>query len=87
MFRSATPIAVFSAANPHSSVARARMLEGRPDSIHDARIATRRIREVLPLLPTMAARQWPRSVHTDQAIGRSLGKVRDADARIGLLRT
>ena len=63
------------------------VLDGEHGSIHDARIATRRIREVLPL-----THQWQRRDRADQLytmvkrMGRSLGRVRDADVRIELLR-
>jgi CHAD domain-containing protein len=63
------------------------VLDGECGSIHDARIATRRTREVLPL-----THQWQRRDHADQLytivkrMGRSLGRVRDVDVRIPLLR-
>jgi len=61
--------------------------DGRADSVHDARIATRRIRAVLPLM-----HEWQRRPVADdlsasfKRTGRALGRVRDADVRIGLLR-
>jgi len=61
--------------------------DGEHGSIHDARIATRRIRELLPL-----TYDWHRREHADELatmvkrMGRSLGRVRDADVRIQLLR-
>jgi CHAD domain-containing protein len=60
--------------------------DGEHGSIHDARIATRRIRELLPL-----TYDWHRREHADELaamvkrMGRSLGRVRDADVRIQLL--
>jgi CHAD domain-containing protein len=63
------------------------VLEGRSDNVHDARIATRRIRALLPL-----THEWhPRDVVEDLAVrfkrtGAALGRVRDADVRIELLR-
>src|SRR6476646_891989 len=63
------------------------VLDGECGSIHDARIATRRTREVLPL-----THQWQRRDHAYQRdtivkrMGRSLGRVRDVDVRIPLLR-
>jgi CHAD domain-containing protein len=63
------------------------VLDGERGSIHDARIATRRIREVLPL-----THEWQRREHADhlytmvKRMGRSLGRVRDADVRLELLR-
>ena len=62
------------------------VLDGAAVGVHDARIATRRIRELLLL-----AGEWHRPEIVDQlhqgfrAIGRALGKVRDADVRILLL--
>lgn len=61
--------------------------DGEHGSIHDTRIATRRIRELLPL-----TYDWHRRAHADDVaamvkrMGRSLGRVRDADVRIQLLR-
>ena len=87
MFQSATPIAFF---QQQINILQSQMpglLDGRLDSIHDARIATRRIREVLPL-----THEWQRRHAADDLFerfkraGRSLGKVRDADVRIELLR-
>jgi len=87
MFQSATPIAFF---QQQINILQSQMpglLDGRLDSIHDARIATRRIREVLPL-----THEWQRRHAADDLFekfkqaGRSLGKVRDADVRIDLLR-
>jgi len=63
------------------------VFDGERNSIHDARIATRRLRELLPL-----TYQWQRRQHADELgtmvkrMGRSLGRVRDADVRIDLLR-
>jgi CHAD domain-containing protein len=62
------------------------VLDGAADGVHDARIATRRIRELLLLTG-----EWHRPEVVDhlhqgfRAIGRALGKVRDADVRILLL--
>jgi CHAD domain-containing protein len=87
MFQSATPIAFF---QQQINILQSQMpglLDGRLDSIHDARIATRRIREVLPL-----THEWQRRHAADELFdrirraGKSLGKVRDSDVRIGLLR-
>jgi len=63
-----------------------RLHDGDIEAIHDARVASRRIREVLPL-----TREWyPPGVIDDledtfRRIGKNLGRVRDADARIALL--
>jgi CHAD domain-containing protein len=87
MFQSATPIGFFQQQIHILQLQMPGVLDGRLDSIHDARIATRRIREVLPL-----THEWQRRHAADDLFarikqaGRSLGKVRDADVRIGLLR-
>jgi CHAD domain-containing protein len=87
MFRTATPIALFQL---QADILRGHVpgiLDGRLDSIHDARIATRRIRELLPL-----THEWQRRHVADdlfariKRIGRALGRVRDADVSIALLR-
>jgi CHAD domain-containing protein len=87
MFWSATPVTFFL---QQTRILRSHMpglLDGRPDSIHDARIATRRIREVLPLTEEWQRRHVADDLFTRiKQIGRSLGKVRDADVRIELLR-
>ena len=63
------------------------VLNGDAAGIHDARIATRRIREVLPLTV-----EWRRRDATDdlyrrfRRVGRALGGVRDADVRLLLLK-
>jgi CHAD domain-containing protein len=87
MFHPVTPLHVF-----HQQAERLRsltpgLLDGDLNSIHDARIATRRIREVLPL-----THEWQRPNLADdlrtrfRRLGRALGRVRDADVRIELLR-
>ena len=63
-----------------------RLHDGDIEAVHDARVASRRIREVLPLTGDW----YPQGVIDDFAgtfkrIGRNLGRVRDADARIALL--
>jgi CHAD domain-containing protein len=86
MFSNLTPIAIF---RQQIELLRAHspgVLEGRLDSIHDARVTTRRIREVLPL-----THEWQRRSIVDdllprfERMGRSLGRVRDADVRIAML--
>jgi len=87
MFRTVTPIDIFQEQIETIRSHHAGVLDGQRDSIHDARIATRRIREVLPL-----THEWQRRDHADdlfsmvKRMGRSLGRVRDADSRIDLLR-
>jgi CHAD domain-containing protein len=63
------------------------LLDGSAVGIHDARVATRRIREVLPL-----THAWDRHHLVDdlqtafKRVGRSLGRVRDVDVRVDLLK-
>jgi CHAD domain-containing protein len=64
------------------------VLDGKEGSIHDARIATRRIRELLPLLADAKRRKALDDVYSRfKRLGRSLGRVRDADVRVTLLAT
>ena len=62
------------------------VMDGAVEGVHAARIATRRIRELLPLTA-----EWHRPGvverlhHRFRAVGRALGRVRDADIRIQLL--
>ena len=63
-----------------------RLHDGQVEAVHDARVMSRRIREVLPLTD-----DWHRQDVVDdlksefRRIGRGLGRVRDADARLALL--
>jgi len=62
------------------------VLDGIEGSIHEARVATRRIRELLPLLGDRNRRKNIEDLHARfKRLGRSLGRVRDADVRIALL--
>jgi CHAD domain-containing protein len=87
MRRTVTPISIFQQHIVQLQALIPGVRDGRLDSIHDARIATRRIREVLPL-----THEWQRRHLADDLLtrfklmGRSLGRVRDADVRIALLR-
>ena len=86
MSRSATPIAFF---QQQTHLLRSHLpgvLDGRVGSIHDARIATRRIREVLPLIQERRLQVADDLASRVKQMGRSLGRVRDADVRIELLR-
>ena len=61
--------------------------DGRVDAVHDARVATRRIRELLslaPALPGAGASDDLTDAYKD--VGRALGRVRDIDVQIGLIR-
>ena len=61
------------------------VLDGLENHIHEARIATRRIREVLPLLGDPKRKHLEDLRTRFRQMGRSLGRVRDADVRIALL--
>lgn len=62
------------------------VLDGVGTSIHDARIATRRVRELLPLLGDPKRRKPIEDLYSRfKRLGRSLGRVRDADVILGLL--
>ena len=52
--------------------------DGEPESVHQARVGTRRLRELLPLLPTVGAPS--QTGELIRRIGRSLGAVRDLDS-------
>jgi CHAD domain-containing protein len=86
MIQPTTPLTILRMQADVFSHQLARVYDGDADGVHDARVATRRIREVLPLV-----REWHRRRSIDELvsrfkrIGRSLGRVRDADVRIALL--
>lgn len=56
--------------------------EGDVDSVHDARVATRRIRELLELVDADDVKDLRAGIKT---MGRALGRVRDLDVRLALL--
>ena len=61
--------------------------DGAVDAVHNARVATRRIRELLSLVPVVPGRDSEEDVAGDyKAIGRALGKVRDIDVQIALIK-
>jgi CHAD domain-containing protein len=86
MFEFDTPLSLF-----HTQIETIRscvpgVLDGEAGAIHDSRIATRRIRELLPLL-TRRDQQLKRTddLHRRfKRLGQSLGRVRDADVRLAL---
>jgi CHAD domain-containing protein len=60
--------------------------DGTVDAVHNARVATRRIRELLSLVPVVPGRDSEQDVAGSyKAIGRALGKVRDIDVQIALI--
>jgi CHAD domain-containing protein len=61
--------------------------DGAVDAVHDARVATRRIRELLALVPSVPGRDGEdETARGYKKMGRALGKVRDVDVQIGLVR-
>ena len=57
--------------------------DGDADAVHDSRVATRRIRELLSLVPSIPGRDGEADVLTGyRKIGRALGRVRDIDVQI-----
>ena len=87
MFESDTPVSLF---RTQIQVLRASLpgvLDGQAGAVHDSRIATRRIRELLPLLTRHHQQPNPADdLHKRfRRLGRSLGRVRDADVRLALL--
>jgi CHAD domain-containing protein len=62
------------------------VLDGAADAVHESRVATRRIRELLALVPAVPGRDGEANVGTAyQMMGRALGKVRDIDVQIALI--
>jgi CHAD domain-containing protein len=63
------------------------VLEGDVAAVHDARVVTRRIRQLLPLTTAWHSRDAVDSLYQRfRRVGRALGRVRDADVQIELLR-
>jgi CHAD domain-containing protein len=62
------------------------VLNGEAEGIHTARVAIRRVRELLPLLDREPSWASVDDLHSRfKRIGKSLGRVRDADVRVALL--
>jgi CHAD domain-containing protein len=60
--------------------------DGAVDAVHDARVATRRIRELLALVPGVPGRDGEDDTAKGyKKMGRALGQVRDLDVRIALI--
>jgi CHAD domain-containing protein len=87
MLLSPTPAAIL---DQQTNVLRTQLdgvYDGRVDAVHDARVATRRIRELLALAPPAAGQDPDENVGTTfREVGRALGKVRDIDVQIALIR-
>ena len=86
MRKSGTPISMLRSQAATLSDTLPRLYDGQIDAVHAARVSSRRIREVLALTC-----DWYRQDAIDdlertlRRIGKSLGRVRDADARRALL--
>ena len=62
--------------------------DGHVDAVHDARVATRRIRELLALVPAVPGRDRQDDIaRLFKKAGRALGRVRDLDVQLTLIRT
>jgi CHAD domain-containing protein len=59
--------------------------DGNADAIHDARVATRRLRVMIPLIDEIAPQQeWKETDRLVKRAARALGKARDADVTLAL---
>jgi CHAD domain-containing protein len=84
MLLSPTPVALL---DQQAKVLRTQLdgvYDGTVDAVHAARVATRRIRELLSLAPGQGAADDLMDAYKD--VGRALGRVRDIDVQIGLIR-
>jgi CHAD domain-containing protein len=86
MRKTGTPIHMLRSQAATLAVTLPRLYDGQIEAVHAARVSSRRIREVLPLTGDW----YPRDTIDDlertfRRIGKSLGRVRDADARRALL--
>jgi len=59
--------------------------EGEVEAIHDARVATRRIRELLALVPVRSRAREDDAAKGYKKVGRVLGRVRDIDVQLALI--
>jgi CHAD domain-containing protein len=63
------------------------VFDGQANAVHESRVATRRIRELLALVPAIPGRDGEADIATGyKAMGRALGRVRDIDVQIDLIR-
>lgn len=59
--------------------------DGNPEAIHDARVATRRLRSMIPLLASVIpGDEWESARVTLKQAARALGKARDIDVALAL---
>lgn len=60
--------------------------DGKDDAIHDARVATRRLRAMMPVLSVGSpAEEWEEATQVVKRTGRVLGKAREIDTSLELL--
>jgi CHAD domain-containing protein len=87
MFRTRTPAELL---DQQASLLAARLTgvhDGDVNAVHDARIATRRIRELLALVPLVPGRDPDEDPAVRyKEVGRALGRVRDIDVKLALIR-
>jgi CHAD domain-containing protein len=87
MILSRTPAAILDHQTSVLSMQLDGVYDGQIDAIHDARVATRRIRELLALVPPFNAADRETDVpDMYREVGRTLGRVRDIDVQIALIR-
>jgi CHAD domain-containing protein len=86
MRKSATPTHMLRSQAATLAAALPRLYDGQIEAVHAARVSSRRIREVLPLTGDWHPQDTIDDLErTFRRIGKSLGRVRDADARRALL--
>ena len=83
MFDSVTPLTLFQGQVRTLRFHLPGVLEGQETSIHDARIATRRLRELIPVIGGRSDLDMIGS--RLRKLGRAFGRVRDTDAHMALL--
>src|SRR5688572_14243554 len=87
MFRSRTPAFLLDQQTATLKTQIPDIYDGGADAVHRARVATRRVRELLALLRAHGGPSERDVVESYRQLGRALGKVRDIDVQLGLIRT
>lgn len=86
MFRGSSPVSILEAQVSELLTFQPRLREGEEPAIHDARVATRRIRAALPLVrPQFTSNEFDDVSRIVRKTGRALGEVRDYDIMHRLL--
>jgi len=86
MFSAVTPIGILQSHATALVSQLPRVYDGEAEGVHDARVLTRRIREVLPLTYEWHGRDTVEDFADElRRMARGFGRVRDADVRIALL--